>query len=223
MPDRFALRGWASVLARLTELTLAALGLTYSLTSTTDATARRFLVAWDLLAGLYLAVGVVVVRRTLLREPRTALALPRWVRAAGDYRVHFWLTTAASITGFSAAWEIVDRGHTADVALSGEVKALAALAVLCVWLLIHIGYAHFYEGLYRRSGPRHGGMAFPGSATPNLVDFLYLAFTIGVSFAVSDVELTTREMRWHVLVHSVVSFFYNAGVLAIAIGVITAR
>jgi uncharacterized membrane protein len=44
-----------------------------------------------------------------------------------------------------------------------------------------------------------------------------------VSFASSDVEVHGRALRWHVLVHSVISFFYNAVVLAVAVSVITGR
>ncbi|HEY6594740.1 MAG TPA: DUF1345 domain-containing protein [Asanoa sp.] len=47
--------------------------------------------------------------------------------------------------------------------------------------------------------------------------------TIGVSFATSDVEVRSRVLRWHVMVHSVLGFFYNAVVLAVAIGVVTGR
>jgi uncharacterized membrane protein len=57
--------------------------------------------------------------------------------------------------------------------------------------------------------------------SPAYLDFLYFAFTIAVSFAVSDVIVTRREVRWQVTVHSVVSFFYNAAVIALAIGTIT--
>ena len=61
----------------------------------------------------------------------------------------------------------------------------------------------------------------PGTdGEPTLSDFLYLAFTVGTSFAVSGATIASREVRRVVLVHSVTSFFYNALLIAIAIQVI---
>jgi uncharacterized membrane protein len=54
-------------------------------------------------------------------------------------------------------------------------------------------------------------------------DFYYFAFTLGTSFAVSDVVVTTAGMRWHVMVHSVLSSCYNAVLPAVAIGILTNR
>lgn len=52
---------------------------------------------------------------------------------------------------------------------------------------------------------------------PELAEFLYFSFTIGTSFAVSDVTVVSRSMRKRVTAHSVLSFFFNAAVVAIAI------
>ena len=74
------------------------------------------------------------------------------------------------------------------------------------------------------SGPDvDGGLEFPRCAAPTATDFLYFSFTLGTSFAVSDVNVTAQTMRWHVMVHSVLSFFYNAIVLAVAIGLLTGK
>ncbi|GMA21198.1 DUF1345 domain-containing protein [Arsenicicoccus piscis] len=80
----------------------------------------------------------------------------------------------------------------------------------------------FREPLRARPRPR-GRPALPGHQHPRPVDFVYLAFTLGSSFATSDVEITSRRMRFRVLLHSVLSFFYNAAVVALAISVITGK
>jgi uncharacterized membrane protein len=76
---------------------------------------------------------------------------------------------------------------------------------------------------YLRSYSHWTDWRFPDCPHPALVDFLYFSFTVGVSFAVSDVEVRSRALRWHVMVHSILSFFYNAIVLAVAINIITGR
>ena len=49
------------------------------------------------------------------------------------------------------------------------------------------------------------------------------SFTLGTSFAASDVTVTSRTMRWHVMMHSILSFFYNTVVLAVAFGILTGK
>ena len=83
------------------------------------------------------------------------------------------------------------------------------------WHLLHVGFAQVHEAVYHRGGGRRG-LAFPGTAEPTSVEFVYFAFTIGTAFATSDVDVTTTPARWAVTVHSVVSFLFNALVVAVA-------
>jgi uncharacterized membrane protein len=61
------------------------------------------------------------------------------------------------------------------------------------------------------------GLVFPGEQSPKQRDFAYFAFTVGTSFAVSDVDVTDDAMRQAVLGHEVLSFFYNTSILATVI------
>ena len=96
---------------------------------------------------------------------------------------------------------------------------LAAIGIILSWHLLHTGFAQVYETLQHRD-PEHPALEFPRTTHPGLADFLYFAFTIGTSFATSDATVATVRMRWLVLTHSIVSFFYNALVVAVAIQVI---
>lgn len=62
-----------------------------------------------------------------------------------------------------------------------------------------------------------GGLDFPGTDHPDLTEFLYFSFTIGTSFAVSDVDVRTAPMRRRVMVHSVIGFLFNAALPAVAV------
>ena len=88
------------------------------------------------------------------------------------------------------------------------------------WMLLQAGYARRYSSIYRSAG---GGLTFPSTEFPAPVDFLYFAVTIGTAFSVSDVLVTNSRMRWHVMVHSTVSFFYNAAVVAFALSLFAGR
>ncbi|MBL9056605.1 MAG: DUF1345 domain-containing protein, partial [Rhodobacteraceae bacterium] len=58
---------------------------------------------------------------------------------------------------------------------------------------------------------------FPGQEPPNLWDFLYFGFTIGMTAQTSDVVVATARMRRVVLLHAVAAFFYNTVILALAV------
>jgi len=113
---------------------------------------------------------------------------------------------------------------------AGEATAapriiLACLAVASSWLLAHttvaLHYAHSYYGDPDDPGEHErGGLVFPGATPPDYWDFVYYSFVIGMTSQVSDVQVTSRAMRRLTLAHSVLSFFFNTGVLALAVNIL---
>ena len=67
-----------------------------------------------------------------------------------------------------------------------------------------------------------GGLDFPGKREPDYMDFAYFAFTIGMTFQVSDVVITSRQLRQLVLVHGMLSFGFNTVILALTINTVSA-
>jgi uncharacterized membrane protein len=101
---------------------------------------------------------------------------------------------------------------------SGLGARLTALVSLPLgWATIHVLAAFHYAYLHYRADEKGEGFTFPGKGDPDAWDFLYASFTIGMTAQVSDIEVATREMRRAVLVHGVASFFYNTGILALAV------
>lgn len=203
------------VIARGVELILGISGVGYFFLGSEETRAQAaFLTAWGLLAFCYLVVGMFVMRRLRAADP--AVPPPTgtsWTGSAFGRRLGFLLSMAASFTGLNAALSVLaDPG---DDDFGTVVRGMGVLAIVCAWLLLHAGYARFYS--------HFSHWRFPECPYPGPIDFLYFAFTVGVSFAASDVEVRSRTLRWHVMVHSVLSFFYNAIVLAVAVGIITAK
>ena len=97
-------------------------------------------------------------------------------------------------------------------------QGFALLAAPLGWVLIHMLATYRYAHLYYAANP-DAGLDFPGDTTPDpgIWDFLYFAFTVGMTAQVSDVQVTTTRIRGVVLVHSVGSFFYNTVILALAV------
>jgi len=109
---------------------------------------------------------------------------------------------------------------------------LALLAVPLGWLTIHmmtaIHYAHEYWQPDDKAGESKGarkaqrGLEFPGSPEPRGIDFVYFAYVIGMTSQTSDTAVTTSGMRNRVLIHSIVSFFFNTVLVAAAVNVAVA-
>ena len=106
-------------------------------------------------------------------------------------------------------------------------RSEALLAVLCVgtvalsWTLTHtaftLRYAHLY---YREDAEGIGGVEFPGGGMPAYMDFAYFAFTVGMCFQVSDVQVTSHQIRRAVLLHATMSFLYNTAILAFVLNLV---
>ncbi len=105
--------------------------------------------------------------------------------------------------------------------LNGQVggpvlTALALVAVPLGWALVQMLASFHYANLHYLPGSGTP-LQFPGTQTPGPWDFMYFAFTIGMTAQVSDVTIGTTRLRRAVLLHSTLSFFYNTVILALAV------
>ena len=82
-----------------------------------------------------------------------------------------------------------------------------------------IGWRRRYARLYHL-GP-NGGIDFNQHAPPRYSDFAYLAFTIGMTFQVSDTNLQTAEIRATALRHALLSYLLGAVILATTINLVS--
>src|SRR5689334_20060784 len=100
-------------------------------------------------------------------------------------------------------------------------KALIISTLALAWLFSNTVYALHYAHLAYRH-PERGclGLEFPGTRTPIYWDFVYFAFTCGMAFATSDVQITSQHIRKVVTVHCLAAFAFNIGVLAFTINVL---
>jgi uncharacterized membrane protein len=112
---------------------------------------------------------------------------------------------------------------------SAQDKALelpAAIACMALsWLMMHTiftsRYAHLYYADHSMKKDSHaGGLDFPQEFHPDFVDFAYFSFTLGMTFQVSDVEISSRKIRRFALWHGILSFGYNATIIALSVNII---
>jgi uncharacterized membrane protein len=124
-------------------------------------------------------------------------------------------TTVASLV--AVGYLLVGAGNS-----EGTDKALLillAIAVVAVsWTAVHTLYTVRYGDLYYRDPI--GGIDFNGDDLPDYWDFAYLAFTIGMTFQVSDTSLTSKRMRRTAVRHALLSFVFVAVIVALAINTV---
>jgi uncharacterized membrane protein len=168
-----------------------------------------YLATWVLLAIAY----VVLSGWRVARSAGGTELVP--VSGGVFARLGLLFTIFTSLVGVGAAIAIVVNGTLED-------KFIGVPAVLLAWAILHFGYAERYATAYYAALPTKQ-FQFPETDKPSFADFAYFAFTVGTTFAVSDVETRTPVARFRVLSHSVLSFLYNTATVSIAIGVIAAN
>jgi len=93
------------------------------------------------------------------------------------------------------------------------------ITVVASWGLVHTLYALRYAHLYYSDHP--GGIDFAGDdQAPSYTDFAYLAFTVGMTFQVSDTNIGSPTIRGAVLRHALLSFLFGTVIVATSINVI---
>ena len=95
---------------------------------------------------------------------------------------------------------------------------LALVSVVLSWIVTHTAYTFRYAHLYY-TGESNGGLAFPGTDRPCDMDFAYYAFTLGMCFQVSDVQITASDIRRATLGHALISFVFNTTIVALSLNV----
>lgn len=96
---------------------------------------------------------------------------------------------------------------------------LGLATIVSSWLLLHTLYTLRYVILYYR-GPRAGGIEFSGTSHPQFSDFAYYAYTIGMTYQVSDTIVTDSEIRAVTLRHAILSYIFGTAIIAASINMI---
>ncbi len=124
----------------------------------------------------------------------------------------FAVICAALSSLVAVAFTLVDAHHTEDVRRAALI-GVAVLSVLLSWGAVHTIYMLRYARQY--ADHPIGGIDF--GAPPDYRDFAYLAFTIGMTFQVSDTAVTDRAIRRTVLHHALLAYLFGTVILALTI------
>jgi len=192
--------------------------------------------------GAAVAVGGVAAVVAALTSPWQAAPLLFWVAAGLTWAGSVWATVLPldAVAASHYATREDPHGATADtLLLSASVAALGSVilgilksahssggakilmlasgigAIICSWVVVHTVFTLRYAGLYY-TGP-DGGVDFNEKDKPVYADFAYLAFTIGMTYQVSDTSLTAKALRHTALRHALLSYLLGTVIIAATI------
>jgi uncharacterized membrane protein len=184
-------------------------------TMLTDARmAVRLLIAWDVGIALYLALVLHLAVKADAHHIR------RRARLQDEGQVTILVLTAvAALASLAAIFALL--GSSQGNSRQPSDLFLATVTIVISWAFTHMMFAlHYAHEYYDENGGKGGGMSFPGeNEEPDYWDFMYFSFVIGMCAQVSDVTVTCKPIRRTVFAHSVVSFIFNAALLALTVNI----
>ena len=140
----------------------------------------------------------------------------------GEWTI-FSLTVAAALFSLFAVFGEFANTKDLPAAQKNLHVALVVVTLLVSWLMVHTTFAFRYAHEYYSKdagGPDFDrGLEFPGEEHPDYLDFVYFALVLGMTFQVSDVQITARKFRRLATVHGLLSFLFNTIILALTVNI----
>jgi uncharacterized membrane protein len=179
----------------------------------------RAVVSWDLGVLVYLCLAWWLIgcadagmtRDHALGQDQSGYIIFLFVvgaACASIVAIGFVVGTIKELAFWSRAWHLT----------------LTIGALISSWVLIQtvfaFHYARRYYAILGRERTVTPELLFPGRREPDYLDFAYYSFVVGMTSQVSDVAVTSRQMRRLTLIHSVLAFVFNIAVLALSINII---
>jgi uncharacterized membrane protein len=170
------------------------------------------LVGWATTAAVMVAW---ILRVTLPKDgPATAALAMREddSRAAADL-----LLICAAVGSLAAVALGLVEGAQVHGGGQAALTVLAVLSIVLSWALIQTVFTLRYARLFYAEG---GGIDFNEDDEPDFRDFAYLAVTLGMTYQVSDTDLTSKAVRRTALRHALLSYLFGTVIIAVAINVV---
>ena len=187
----------------------------YVLLTSWVAEPTRSIISWDLAASLFVMLSAV-----LFATSRPA-DMPHQAEVAeeGQWTI-FWFTILGVAFSFAAVF-----GEFAGIKdLSAATRAfhvgLVVFTLIVSWAVMQVTFAYRYAHAFYdldAAGKIKGGLDFPGEDEPDYWDFLYFAVVLGMTFQVSDVQITSRGLRRFATGHGFLGFLFNTVVVALTV------
>lgn len=129
------------------------------------------------------------------------------------------LLIIASIASLAAVALMLGQIKNAQPPTKDLLAVVATASVALSWFFIHTLYTLRYAVLYYTK-PELGGISFNQDDPPRYLDFAYLSFTVGMTFQVSDTDISSQTIRATILRHMLLSYLFGAVILALTVNIV---
>jgi uncharacterized membrane protein len=174
------------------------------------------IIGWDTVALLFSATEWSTLLRASGRETEMHALREDETRGAASF-----LLAAAAITSLLAVGFTLNLAGHKQGAMRVSLIALSTLTVTLSWIVINTLFTLRYARLHYSVTP--GAIDFgesEGDDPPSYRDFAYVAFTIGMTYQVSDTTLRRSIVRHTALVHALLSYVFGVVIVAASINLI---
>lgn len=178
-----------------------------------------FMIIWNVFSLTYIITSWIIFLTCSTTQIRKKAS-----KEDGSRFYVFLLILISSIGSMFNVLLLIISKNATDIS-KAVYLSLTILGMLLSWMMIHTTFAFHYAHKYYNDDvddpKKHAeGLAFPDEKLPNYLDFAYFSFVIGMTFQVSDVQITSRLMRRIVLFHGLLSFCLSLFVVALTINII---
>jgi uncharacterized membrane protein len=172
------------------------------------------LIGWDVaVAALLLWIWLALYKLTAAQTKRYA------VREDPSLRMSELLVLTAGVAVLAAVGLLLVRAGHSTGGTKAYLISLGVVSVALSWALVHTVFTLRYARAYYATPV--GGIDFNEDDPPSYLDFAYLAVTIGMTFQVSDTNLTTKVIRRIALNHALLSYLFGAVIVALVINTVS--
>lgn len=178
--------------------------------------ALRAVAAWDVGSFLFITFTLVSFARRLERD----ISADAKRHQEGEWTV-FTLTLLGAVMSFAAIFLFSQAAERK--AQAGFYLGFVVVTLLLSWATTHLTfalrYAHEYYSYDRGGKTVDGGIEFPADERPDYFDFIYFAFCLGMTFQVSDCNVTAKKLRRLATLQGMIGFLFNTIILALSVNI----
>jgi uncharacterized membrane protein len=177
---------------------------------------ERCIAAWDIGALLYL----LFISLLFALSPPTRMEANARAQETGEWTLFFLVLAGATASFVAIISEFGTMKDATGAAKTEKILFVAATLVLS-WVLTQaifaLRYAHEYYSRPSITEEIDGGLLFPEEPKPDYWDFLYFSAVLGMTFQVSDVQITSRKLRRLATLHGMLGFVFNTVIIALTV------
>ncbi len=190
--------------------------LSFFLLTPVKEVAIRAVLAWDIGSAIFLGLTGVSFFRTQDRD----ISADAKRQQEGEWSV-FALTLIGAVMSFISIF-LFSGSSSSHKTERGLYLAFVVTTLVLSWATTQISFAYRYAHEYytkNDKGDPDGGIEFPKDDKPDYLDFVYFSFVLGMTFQVSDCNITSKKLRRLATLQGLIGFLFNTVILALSVNI----